>query len=82
MRSVLVLIKTKENGLFDAVKAVRGIKEVESALVVDSGEFDIVATIKGATADDIADIVNLQIQSMETVSSTKTLFVADEQYND
>jgi DNA-binding Lrp family transcriptional regulator len=81
MRSALVLIKTKEDGLFDAVKAVREIKEVESALVV-SGEFDIVATVKGATVDDIADIVNLQIQSIETVSSTKTLLVADEQYND
>ncbi len=73
MALALVLINTEAG--FDTQSALT-LKEVKGAsdVFLVSGLYDVVATVKGDSAEDVLKIVYNQIRTIEGIEATHTMF--------
>ncbi len=73
MALALILINTEAG--FDTQSALT-LKEVKGAsdVFLVSGLYDVVATVKGDTAEDVLKIVYNQIRTIEGIEATHTMF--------
>ena len=73
MALALILINTEAG--FDTQSALT-LKEVKGAsdVFLVSGLYDVVATVKGDTAEDVLKIVYNKIRTIEGIEATHTMF--------
>jgi DNA-binding Lrp family transcriptional regulator len=72
MVTAMVLINTdryKVNNVAEKLTAVKGISEVYSV----AGAYDLVAVIRVATNEELADVVTAQIIKIDGIARTETL---------
>jgi len=61
--------RTKINEVAELLKALPGISEVYSV----SGNYDLVAIVRVATNDELADLVTKKMHSIEAIEKTETM---------
>lgn len=61
--------RTKINEVAELLKALPGISEVYSV----SGNYDLVAIVRVATNDELADLVTKKMHSFEAIEKTETM---------
>ena len=73
MALALVLINTEAGFDTQSAQTLQGVKGASDVFLV-SGLYDVVATVKGDTAEDILKIVYNQIRTIEGIEATHTMF--------
>ena len=70
-----------ETGFDDTLKIVASYDNVESVYLAASSSYDIIATARGKTIQEIAEFVSKRLSTLDTVIGTATNFVLT-QYKD
>lgn len=74
MASAFVMISCdygQEKRVIDEMKSLIPVKQIEETV----GVYDIIAKLESKTLDRVIETINTQIQKMDNVRSTLTLFV-------
>ncbi|HET7336273.1 MAG TPA: Lrp/AsnC ligand binding domain-containing protein [Candidatus Nitrosotalea sp.] len=74
MASAFVMISCdygQEKRVIDEMKSLIPVKQIEETV----GVYDIIAKVESKTLDKVKETINTQIQKMDNVRSTLTLFV-------
>lgn len=61
----------QEKRVIDEMKSLIPVKQIEETV----GVYDIIAKVESKTLDKVKETINTQIQKMDNVRSTLTLFV-------
>ena len=72
MVSALILINIERNRINEVADALVGIAGVSEVYSV-AGQYDLVAVVRVATNDRLADVVTRQILQIEGITQTETL---------
>ena len=64
-----------ETGFDDTAKIVMSYENVESVYLAASSRYDLIATVKGKTIQEIAEFVSKRLSTLENVIGTATSFV-------
>ncbi|GAA4919759.1 Lrp/AsnC ligand binding domain-containing protein [Nesterenkonia massiliensis] len=72
MATVFVLIKTDPHGIPEAAQEIANIPEVEAVYSV-TGKWDLVAMVKAADFEDLADLIPGKIAKVATIHDTETM---------
>lgn len=64
-----------ETGFDDTAKIVMSFDNVESVYLAASSRYDLIATVKGSTIQEIAEFVSKRLSTLENVIGTATSFV-------
>ena len=73
MALALVLINTEAGFETQSAQTLQGVKGASDVFLV-SGLYDVVATVKGDTAEDVLKIVYNKIRTIEGIEATHTMF--------
>jgi DNA-binding Lrp family transcriptional regulator len=73
MALALVLINTEAGFDTQSAQTLQGVKGASDVFLV-SGLYDVVATVKGDTAEDVLKIVYNKIRTIEGIEATHTMF--------
>ncbi len=73
MAQALILVNTEAGLDTQSAQTLKGVKGASDVFLV-SGLYDVVATVKGDTAEDILKIVYNQIRTIEGIEATHTMF--------
>ncbi len=73
MAQALILINTEAGFDTQSAQTLQGVKGASDVFLV-SGLYDVVATVKGDTAEDVLKIVYNQIRTIEGIEATHTMF--------
>ncbi|MCH6567877.1 MAG: Lrp/AsnC family transcriptional regulator [Nitrospinae bacterium] len=73
MAQALILINTEAGLDTQSAQTLKGVKGASDVFLV-SGLYDVVATVKGDTAEDVLKIVYNQIRTIEGIEATHTMF--------
>ncbi|MCH7768679.1 MAG: Lrp/AsnC family transcriptional regulator [Nitrospinae bacterium] len=73
MALALILINTEAGLDTESAQTLQGVKGASDVFLV-SGLYDVVATVKGDTAEDVLKIVYNQIRTIEGIEATHTMF--------
>lgn len=64
-----------ETGFDDIAKIVMSYKNVESVYLAASSRYDLIAIVKGATIQEVAEFVSKRLSTLDAVIGTATNFV-------
>ena len=64
-----------ETGFDDIAKIVMSFENVESVYLAASSRYDLIATVKGQTIQEIAEFVSKRLSTLDNVIGTATSFV-------
>ena len=64
-----------ETGFDDTAKIVMSYENVESVYLAASSRYDLIATVKGKTIQEIAEFVSKRLSTLDNVIGTATSFV-------
>ena len=64
-----------ETGFDDTAKIVMSYDNVESVYLAASSRYDLIATVRGSTIQEIAEFVSKRLSTLEGVIGTATSFV-------
>ncbi len=64
-----------ETGFDDTAKIVMSFDNVESVYLAASSRYDLIATVKGSTIQEIAEFVSKRLSTLDNVIGTATSFV-------
>ncbi len=64
-----------ETGFDDTAKIVMSFENVESVYLAASSRYDLIATVKGNTIQEIAEFVSKRLSTLDNVIGTATSFV-------
>ncbi len=64
-----------ETGFDDTAKIVMSYDNVESVYLAASSRYDLIATVKGSTIQEIAEFVSKRLSTLDNVIGTATSFV-------
>ncbi len=73
MALALILINTEAGFDTQSAQTLQGVKGASDVFLV-SGLYDVVATVKGDTAEDVLKIVYNKIRTIEGIEATHTMF--------
>ena len=73
MAEALILINTEAGLDTKAAKTLKQVKGASDVFLV-SGLYDVVATVKGDSAEDVLKIVYGKIRTIEGIEATHTMF--------
>jgi len=73
MALALILINTEAGLDTQSAQTLQGVKGASDVFLV-SGLYDVVATVKGDTAEDVLKIVYNQIRTIDGIEATHTMF--------
>ncbi|MCH7921756.1 MAG: Lrp/AsnC family transcriptional regulator [Nitrospinae bacterium] len=73
MAQALILINTEAGLDTQSAQTLKGVKGASDVFLV-SGIYDVVATVKGDSAEDVLRIVYNQIRTIEGIEATHTMF--------
>ncbi len=73
MALALILINTEAGFDTQSAQTLKGVKGASDVFLV-SGIYDVVATVKGDSAEDVLKIVYNQIRTIEGIEATHTMF--------
>ncbi len=73
MAQALILVNTEAGLDTESAQTLQGVKGASDVFLV-SGLYDVVATVKGDTAEDVLKIVYNQIRTIEGIEATHTMF--------
>lgn len=73
MAQALILINTEAGLDTKAAKTLKRVKGASDVFLV-SGLYDVVATVKGDSAEDVLKIVYGKIRTIEGIEATHTMF--------
>ncbi len=73
MALALILINTEAGLDTESAQTLQGVKGASDVFLV-SGLYDVVATVKGDSAEDVLKIVYNQIRTIEGIEATHTMF--------
>ena len=73
MALALILINTEAGLDTQSAQTLKGVKGASDVFLV-SGIYDVVATVKGDSAEDVLRIVYNQIRTIEGIEATHTMF--------
>ena len=73
MAQALILINTEAGFDTQSAQTLQGVKGASDVFLV-SGLYDVVATVKGDTAEDVLKIVYNKIRTIEGIEATHTMF--------
>ncbi len=73
MAQALILINTEAGLDTQSAQTLKGVKGASDVFLV-SGIYDVVATVKGDSAEDVLKIVYNQIRTIEGIEATHTMF--------
>ncbi len=71
----LKVMPKPETGFDDTAKIVMSYDNVESVYLAASSRYDLIATVKGKTIQEIAEFVSKRLSTLEGVLGTATSFV-------
>lgn len=72
MATVFVLIKTDPHRIPEAAQEIANLNEVEAVYSV-TGKWDLLALVKTATFEDLADLIPAKISKVATILDTETM---------
>jgi DNA-binding Lrp family transcriptional regulator len=78
MRKALVCINTTLYSAEEVVQELKTCQEVKEVFLVH-GVYDVVAEVEGESFDDLVNVINKHIRSMNQVQTTLSLMVIDPQ---
>ena len=73
MAQALILINTEAGLDTESAQTLQGVKGASDVYLV-SGLYDVIATVKGDSAEDVLKIVYNQIRTIEGIEATHTMF--------
>ena len=73
MACAMILINTEAGLDTEAAKALKGVEGVSNVCLV-SGNYDVVATVKADSTEDVLKIVYNKIRTIEGVEASHTMF--------
>ncbi len=73
MAQALILINTEAGLDTESAQTLKGVKGASDVFLV-SGLYDVIATVKGDSAEDVLKIVYNQIRTIEGIEATHTMF--------
>jgi uncharacterized protein with GYD domain len=74
-QTAYVLIRCVVGQEHQTLQQIKAIPQIKTAMIT-YGEYDIVAKIEASTAQELAQIISLQIRQIQQIRSTITLHVA------